>query len=236
MKKIIFLDFGHGGGECGAVANGLIEKNLNLKYGLILKKRLEEHGFKVICTRTTDIKISLTGRANIMNKQCDDDDLLCVSYHHNGFVKTARGSETYRSIHNSKSTRVSKFCDFFLTEMKNLGFLIRGNKTKESETHPGQDYYTIIQKTKMKTIIIEPYFLTNKEDVEQGQLLQYEIIECFVKSICWYYNIKYIPIKEESNITYCVQVGAFKNKNNALKLVTELKNKGFTSIIKTQSN
>lgn len=196
MEKKIILDIGHGGTDTGASGNGVIEKNLNLSQGLKLKKRLEEHKLKVVCTRTNDKTLSLTERCNIANSSTNDNNTMFLSFHHNSYTEDSAGSETFRSIHNNKDSRISKFCDSLLYDMSKLGFKNRGNKTRESTKYPNQDYYTIINKSNMKAVIFEPYFLSNKKDVELGKKHADNIIEVIVQNICWYYSIPYTPIKK----------------------------------------
>lgn len=190
---IFHLDLGHGGNDPGAIGNSKTEKVENLRKGLKLKKRVEEHGIKVNCTRTTDKYLSLTERANYLNNLCNDSNQLLISFHHNSF-SDAEGCETFRSIHNSKTSKVSKFCDMILKEMNKLGFKNRGNKTRESTKYPGKDYYTIINKTKMKAVIFEAYFLSSKSDVKLGDKVEDEIIESLVYCVCWYYGKTYKPV------------------------------------------
>jgi len=80
-KKIIVIDPGHGGHDSGAIANGLREKDINLKVALKLKSFLErDPRFKVYLTREDDRFISLYDRALIaLEKKAD----LFISIHTN---------------------------------------------------------------------------------------------------------------------------------------------------------
>jgi len=80
-KKIIVIDPGHGGHDSGAMANGLREKDVNLKVALKLKSFLErDPRFKVYLTREDDRFISLYDRALIaLEKKAD----LFISIHTN---------------------------------------------------------------------------------------------------------------------------------------------------------
>ena len=80
-KKIIVIDPGHGGHDPGAMANGLKEKDINLKVALKLKKYLEKDGrFKVYLTRDDDYFVSLYDRTLIaLEKKAD----LFISIHTN---------------------------------------------------------------------------------------------------------------------------------------------------------
>jgi len=80
-KKIIVIDPGHGGHDPGATANGLKEKDINLKVALKLKSLLEKDPrFKVYLTREDDRFIPLYDRTLIaLEKKAD----LFISIHTN---------------------------------------------------------------------------------------------------------------------------------------------------------
>ena len=80
-KKIIVIDPGHGGHDPGATANGLREKDINLKVALKLKSLLEKDPrFKVYLTREDDRFIPLYDRTLIaIEKKAD----LFISIHTN---------------------------------------------------------------------------------------------------------------------------------------------------------
>ncbi|MBN2070850.1 MAG: N-acetylmuramoyl-L-alanine amidase [Candidatus Krumholzibacteriota bacterium] len=91
----IAIDPGHGGIDKGKVSpSGLNEKDINLEYSMILRDRLiEELGVEVILTRTEDILIPLSRRAEIANSEGAD---LFISIHCNGwFHPDAGGFETF---------------------------------------------------------------------------------------------------------------------------------------------
>ncbi|WP_299228583.1 N-acetylmuramoyl-L-alanine amidase [Sulfurihydrogenibium sp.] len=80
-RKIIVIDPGHGGHDPGAMANGLREKDINLKVALKLKSLLEKDPrFKVFLTREDDRFIPLYDRTLItLEKKAD----LFISIHTN---------------------------------------------------------------------------------------------------------------------------------------------------------
>ena len=72
-KYTITIDPGHGASETGAVANGYIEKHLNLTVSLILEQQLKNRGFNVVMTRRKDSENpTLTQRGNIANNAKSD--------------------------------------------------------------------------------------------------------------------------------------------------------------------
>ncbi len=101
-KKIIVIDPGHGGRDPGAVANGLKEKDVNLKIAKILKKVLEKDGrFKVYLTRNRDKFVSLYRRTLFtIEKRAD----LFISIHCNS-SPSRRGYGTYVYTLNLRGAR-----------------------------------------------------------------------------------------------------------------------------------
>ena len=83
MAKVV-IDPGHGGTDSGAVGNGIIEKDLNLKISKYMYNRLKELGVDVKITRDTDETISPTERVNrVLNSFGNSSDVLVISNHIN---------------------------------------------------------------------------------------------------------------------------------------------------------
>jgi N-acetylmuramoyl-L-alanine amidase len=101
------LDPGHGGSETGAAGpNDTIEKGLNLRVAEIVEWYLEEAGYTVLLTRTTDIRIPLRSRAEIANALAPD---AFVSIHHNGGAtrkQSTPGTELFVDAGNPESSRL----------------------------------------------------------------------------------------------------------------------------------
>ena len=95
-KFTLVIDAGHGGHDSGAPGAISKEKDINLKVALAFGKMVERncHDVKVIYTRTTDVFIPLSERANIANRNKAD---LFISVHTNALDggKISRGFETY---------------------------------------------------------------------------------------------------------------------------------------------
>lgn len=101
----IIIDAGHGGRDGGSVGvNGTIEKEINLEYALMLKKKLVAQGYKVELTRKNDDGLYSATAKN--KKQSDMNERLSIikrtnpnlviSIHMNSFVNSsARGSVVY---------------------------------------------------------------------------------------------------------------------------------------------
>jgi N-acetylmuramoyl-L-alanine amidase len=102
---IVVIDPGHGGtaNVGGSDANhavtpsGVLEKNMTLTMGLLVKAALEAangngHQIDVFMTRSTDVNLGLAKRANVARDRGAD---LFLSIHYNGFNGTARGVEAF---------------------------------------------------------------------------------------------------------------------------------------------
>lgn len=94
-KFKVVLDAGHGGGDPGAIYNGVQEKNITLKTTLLVGEILDkESDIQVVYTRKADVSVDLNDRAKIANKAHAN---LFVSIHCNSTPKptTAHGTETF---------------------------------------------------------------------------------------------------------------------------------------------
>lgn len=101
----VALDAGHGGFESGVCANGLEEKDVNLKIAKQMKKALSKKGAKVYMTRKKDKYVPLYDRVAFANKK--EADIL-ISIHQNSLpnpkdVIYKHGAGTYYYNEQSKS-------------------------------------------------------------------------------------------------------------------------------------
>lgn len=66
-QKIVCLDAGHGGSDPGAVYGSLHEADLTLQIASILENELTSSGYAVIMTRTSNVSLTNSQRAEICN-------------------------------------------------------------------------------------------------------------------------------------------------------------------------
>lgn len=91
----VVIDAGHGGKDPGAVGRHIQEKDINLSVALMVGNAIKK-GYpdvKVVYTRSTDVYVTLPGRAQIANKANGD---LFISIHTNASEsKSSCGTETF---------------------------------------------------------------------------------------------------------------------------------------------
>ena len=106
MKKVI-IDPGHGGADPGTSANGIVEKDYNLKISKYMSDRLNELGITNKMTRTTDETLSPTNRVNrIKSFYGDGKDVLVISNHLNS--GGGDGAEVIYALRNNDTTGRTK--------------------------------------------------------------------------------------------------------------------------------
>jgi len=76
-KTLVVIDPGHGGRDTGAIANGLLEKDINISIARALKQLLEAKGYQVKLTRSDDRFIELDDRPDVANR-CQADFLISI--------------------------------------------------------------------------------------------------------------------------------------------------------------
>lgn len=125
-KNIVYLDPGHGGMDGGCNFEELIEKDINLKIALKVREILEEKGYVVNLTRSTDKhlcvdkfskKEDLETRINLINNS--DADLF-VSIHTNSFVNPKYfGAQVFYNNKLENNSFIAKKIQSYLVENTN---------------------------------------------------------------------------------------------------------------------
>ena len=243
MSKLLILDSGHAKDTAGkrAFDNSLYEWDFNNNMQYLIKKRAQDHGITVKLTNPNPQSVSditLSVRSAFANKLYSDfkkPNTLFISLHANAYGSTwntARGVEVYHASNASNNSKnLAKYlCDQIYNDVKTIdnGFKNRGVKCQD---------FTVIYKTITPAVLIEYGFYTNKDDLKILKNNQSDLVEATVKAICKYFSIKYQPPKKEvgkteaNNTYYRVVAGSYTNKNNAEKIVSELKSKGYSAFI-----
>jgi len=176
MAKV-FLSAGHGGSDPGAVGFGLKEKDINLQTLLACKEVLENHGLKVICSRTTDENDPVGQEVKEANASGAD---LAVSFHAN-----ASGGDGFEAFINPKNANASKLAKLAEKQIKAIGQNSRGIKS-------GMKLY-FVKNTKATSVLFESFFVDNAKDKEIGDTIpeQKAFGVAYAKAILEYYGIAY---------------------------------------------
>lgn len=242
-EDVLWLDFGHSGTDSGCIFwDKTKEKDFNLDIGLRVHKILRAYFRKIYLTRTNDNEFDLDERASRMSKVARTCKTLHVySIHCNAWNKKANGAEILLSttIPNNDTDYIfgkeflSQYCKIF--GLNNRGIVRR--KSKKT----GKNYYYLHRATpgNCKVKIMELFFGDNESDCRKCNNEDFKNKAAFflASSILKRYGITIKKPEEEvkkSDLLYLVQVGAFKNYDNAAELQKKLKLKGFDSIIKSQ--
>ena len=100
MKPKIVIDAGHGGEDPGTIANGIIEKDINLLISQFLKKRFDELGIESSLTRNEDITLSPDKRPQVVQSfYGNGKDVILLSNHIN--AGGGDGAEIIYALRNS---------------------------------------------------------------------------------------------------------------------------------------
>ena len=107
-NKIIVIDPGHGGKDCGAMGvDRVCEKKVVLSIGKYLRDELKKRGYKTYMTRDRDVFISLRTRTNFANNKNAN---LFISIHTNAIPENKakfEGVESY-FLSTARSERSKK--------------------------------------------------------------------------------------------------------------------------------
>lgn len=187
MKKV-FLGVGHGGKDCGAVANDLRESDINLSVATACADELLRHGIEVKLSRYTDEDDPLTEEI----KECNEfDPDIAIDIHTN-----AGGGDGFEVYHHSGGHNSKRLAEFIESEARQLNNS-RGLKTRLSDK-TGKDYYGFIRDTNPPAVIVECAFIDNASDIsvvdEAEEQKAFGI--AYAKGILKYFEIEYIPEDE----------------------------------------
>jgi N-acetylmuramoyl-L-alanine amidase len=165
----IVIDAGHGGQDHGARAKLPFceEKRVALQTSRLVKRHLEQLGYHVVMTRSTDDFIPLPRRVEIAHTSGSS---LFVSIHFNSSRSPiAQGIEIffYDSKENKKRTRLSKrLADTVLNR------LVRQTSATSRGVKKGNFY--VIRETSIPAILIEGGFISNPEERALLKQLDYQ--------------------------------------------------------------
>lgn len=159
-EKIIYIDPGHGGFDGGATSSDkqIIEKEVVLSISLNIEKYLEQLGYQVELTRTTDIALAHT-KTEDMYKRVElinsDNTLLYVSIHANSYPnKVVKGAQCFYN----QSSNNNKLLASYIMEMLKA---INPSNTRKEKSISGK---YLLDKISKVGCLVEVGFLSNLEE------------------------------------------------------------------------
>lgn len=193
-KKIV-IDPGHGGIDGGTVANGIVEKDYNLKISEYMKKRFDELGIESSITRDEDITLDANNRPKkVQSFYGKSNDVIVISNHIN--AGGGDGAEIIYALRNNDtlSKNIAK-------ELERAGQNVRKYYQRRLPSNPSKDYYYIIRETpNNETIIVEYGFADSKgDDVSQIKNNWQNLAEAVVKGVADYIGVPYTEQVESDN-------------------------------------
>lgn len=169
--KVVVIDAGHGGSAPGAIKQNIMEKDLNLAIVTQLKALLDEtdRNIGVYYTRTEDVNPTFDQRAQLGGKVKAN---LYISVHSNstvdGQMSDYSGTEVmYDELKSEDGLSSKHLAEICLEETtKVLGSQNNGL------THGNSIY--IIRNSEVPTALIEVGFMTNQEELNKLNSLEYQ--------------------------------------------------------------
>ncbi len=168
---VVIIDPGHGGEDSGAVANSILEKDINLDISLRVRDMLRASGITVKMTRDSDLSIYDTSAGTIREKKVSDlknrveianssKNNILVSIHQNKFEDSKySGAQMFYSTNNEKSKILAESIRQSVT-----GLIQQDNKR---ELKKGDSSIYLLNNSTVPSVIVECGFLSNAEEAKK---------------------------------------------------------------------
>lgn len=176
LVPTIVIDAGHGGLNLGAHVRQPFceEKRITLLTALYMRKYLNQLGYRVIMTRSTDAFVPLPRRVEIANKARAD---LFVSIHYNSSRSpSAQGVEVFFSEDSDDRNRIAssrKLASSILTRVV--------RRTKAPSRGVKKANFLVIRETNMPSVLVEGGFISNPQ--ERGFLKDPQYLEKIARGV-----------------------------------------------------
>lgn len=215
MAYKIMLDAGHGGSDPGAVYNGRQEKDDALQLTLVVGEILENNGIDVSYTRTTDIYQTPFEKAQIANAAGVD---YFISFHRNSSPRANQYNGVEVLLYDKSGIKY-EMAENILGALGEIGFREIGVKER-----PG---LVVLRRTKMPALLVEAGFINSDEDNRLFDENFQEMAQAIAEAILGTLNQETV----EGPLYYRVQTGAFRNRENADRMLYQLMDKGYPAFL-----
>lgn len=215
MAYSIMLDAGHGGQDPGAVYKGRQEKDDNLKLTLAVGEILKNNGIDVFYTRTTDVYQTPFEKAQLANKAGVD---YFISFHRNSSPTDNQYNGVEVLVYDKSGIKY-QMAENIVGALGELGFREIGVRER-----PG---LVVLRRTRMPALLIETGFINSDQDNQMFDEMLEKIAQSIADAILGTLDEETV----EEPLYYRVQTGAFRNKENADRMLYELLEKGYPSFL-----
>ncbi len=214
MAVTIILDAGHGGYDNGASYAGRKEKDDALKVTLAVGQKLEDAGYHVLYTRTTDRYDSPLEKAQIANRSGAD---YFISFHRNSGIapNTYHGTQALVYEANTEAARLGESIN---DELVKFGFQDLG-----LDERPG---LVVLRRTKMPAVLMELGFINHDGDNQLFDQRFDEMVDAIVTGV-----ERALPLNPPAK-QYGVQVGLYRYESNARYQMEELQEQGYDAMVR----
>ena len=211
MAYKIVLDAGHGGTDPGAIYKERKEKDDNLALTLAVGKILEDNGVDVVYTRTEDVYQTPFEKARIANQSGAD---YFISFHRNSSPEDNQYQGVEVLVYDKSGIKY-EMAQNIVGALGELGFREIGVKER-----PG---LVVLRRTRMPALLIETGFLNSDEDNKLYDEKKNEIAEAIAGAI--------LGTLSEETIEARVQTGAYRNRENADRMLYQLNDQGYPAFL-----
>lgn len=216
MAYTVVIDAGHGGSDFGATYKGRMEKDDNLNLALAVGEILRQNGVNVYYTRTTDVYNTPFEKAVMANNSGAD---FFVSLHRNSVPEDNTSSGVETLVYNDAGIK-AEMARNINANLAKLGFGNRGVIERPN--------LVVLKRTKMPAVLVETGFINNDKDNELFDSEFDNIAQAIADGILE-------TIRENQSVSehelYRVQVGAYRDRNYANRLVEQLQREGYPAFI-----
>lgn len=210
MAARVVIDAGHGGWDNGAMYNGRREKDDNLNLALAVGQILRDNGVDVVFTRTSDVYQSPREKAMLGNAA--DADFF-ISIHRNASPEANQYSGVQTLLYNDGDIK-QEMADNINRELENVGFQNLGRSIRTN--------LAVLRQTNIPAVLVEAGFINTDADNALFDAKFQEIAEGIAEAI-----MQTLGTGKEA-FHFSIQVGLFRNYDNAVRLMEELSSMGYT--------
>ena len=173
----VIIDAGHGGEDGGAVANDIIEKDINLSIANKLACVLKTAGYKVVLTRSEDEMVNAVGdslrerKVSDMHNRLDifneNENNVVISIHQNKFTQEQyHGTQVFYSTNNDKSFSLAA------SIRDDVKTLLQPENTRECK--PAGSEIFLLSNSNVPSVIVECGFISNYEEAQKLKTEEYQ--------------------------------------------------------------